>query len=293
MTVIPNPQSWPGPGATHPYVVCDVFTDRPLEGNQLAVYLDGQPLSSEDMQRIAREMDIPETVFLLPAAQGGDVAMRIFTPHGELPFAGHPVLGTAFVVGDALGRDHVTLETGAGPIPIRLERDGVRVVFGRMRQPVPTWEAYPRADELLGAVGVESSLLPIEIYRNGPEHVYIRLDRESAVAALRPNMGLLTDLGVAANCFAGAGREWKTRMFYPAIGVAEDPATGSAAGPLAVHLARHGEIEFGQEIVIRQGEEMGRPSRLYATAWGDTESVDRPEVGGSAVIVAEGRYRIG
>ena len=293
MSVLPGPLDWSGAAAVHPYYVCDVFTDRPLEGNQLAVYVDGRPLSTDEMQRIAREMDIAETVFLLPAGQGGDVAMRIFTPGSELPFAGHPVLGTAFVVGEALGRDEVTLETGAGLVPVSLERDAGRVVFGRMHQPVPTWEPYPRAGELLRAVGVGSSRLPVEIYRNGPEHVYVRLDGESAVAALRPDMGLLTDLAVAANCFAGEGRAWKTRMFYPSAGVPEDPATGSAAGPLAIHLARHGQIGFGQEIVIRQGDEIGRPSRLHATAWGHAGSVDRPEVGGAAVIVAEGRYRIG
>jgi trans-2,3-dihydro-3-hydroxyanthranilate isomerase len=219
--------------------------------------------------------------------------VRIFTPGGELPFAGHPVLGTAFVVGTALAADSVVLETGAGPVPIALERADGRVVFGRMQQPIPTWEAFDRAPELLSALGVSASELPVEVYRNGPVHVYVRLPDMRDVAALRPDMARLNDLGVAANCFAGAGARWKTRMFYPAAGVPEDAATGSAAGPLALHLARHGEIEFGEEIEIRQGEEINRPSLLYARATGGEDRVESVEVGGSARIVASGRFRLG
>ena len=100
----------------------------------------------------------------------------------------------------------------------------------------------------------------------------------------------LPDIG--ANCFAGSGGRWKTRMFAPAHGVVEDPATGSAAGPLAVHLARHGRIAFGDEIEIRQGAEIGRPSILYARVEGSPDSIERVEVGGSAVVVAQGEYRL-
>jgi trans-2,3-dihydro-3-hydroxyanthranilate isomerase len=105
-------------------------------------------------------------------------------------------------------------------------------------------------------------------------------------------MAVLEDLGVAVNCFAGRGRSWKTRMFYPAAGVREDPATGSAAGPLAIHLIRHGVIGFGDQIEIRQGAEIGRPSVLFAAVAGAGDRIDSVKVGGSALIVAEGRYRI-
>jgi trans-2,3-dihydro-3-hydroxyanthranilate isomerase len=128
--------------------------------------------------------------------------------------------------------------------------------------------------------------------RNGPSHVYVNLASEEAVAALKPDLTALADLNIAANCFAGRGRRWKTRMFYPAGGVPEDPATGSAAGPLAVHLARYGRITFGEEIEVRQGAEVGRPSLLYATATGEGDRIDSVEVGGTALIVAEGRFRI-
>lgn len=290
-SVIPFPEGWYGGARLHPYLVCDVFTSEPLQGNQLGVFVDGRPFSGPEMQRIARELNVAETVFLLPPSGGADVAVRIFTPATELPFAGHPVLGTAFVVGTALKTDQVQLETGAGLVPVSLEREGDRVAFGWMKQPIPTWQPFEAQDELLAAVGVAKSGLPVEIYRNGPEHVYVKLGSESAVAALRPDMAALTDLKVAANCFGGAGRSWKTRMFYPYAGVAEDPATGSAAGPLAVHLARHGEIGFGDEIEIRQGEEIGRASRLYARVLGSADDIESVEVGGSAVIVAQGHYR--
>ena len=276
----------------HPYLVVDVFTARPLEGNQLGVFLDATSFSAEHMQRLARELKFAETVFLLPPAGDGDVSMRIFTPATELPFAGHPVLGTAFVVGQALGAEAVTLETAAGAVPIQLERDGDRIVFGRMRQPIPTWESFDREPELLAALGVEASLLPVEVYRQGPGHVYVRLHSEEAVAAVRPDMAALADFDVGANCFAGSGRSWKNRMFFPSGGVPEDAATGSAAGPLALHLARHGEIAFGEQIEIHQGAEIGRPSVLYATAAGTADRVDTIEVGGSAMIVAQGRYRV-
>jgi trans-2,3-dihydro-3-hydroxyanthranilate isomerase len=282
----------PGEGALA-YVLLDVFTDTPLEGNQLAVFCDGRSLESGEMQRLAREMNLSETVFILPAEGEGDARIRIFTPLAELPFAGHPTLGTAFAVGAALGRDSVVLETGVGPVPVEIRREGERVAFGRMRQAIPSWAPFEREPELLAALGIERSGLPVEAYENGPLHVYIELESEAAVAALRPDMGALAALGeIGANCFAGSGARWKTRMFAPADGVPEDPATGSAAGPLAVHLCRHGRVAFGEEIEIRQGEELGRPSILHARADGSAGRVERVEVAGAAVVVAGGRFRL-
>jgi trans-2,3-dihydro-3-hydroxyanthranilate isomerase len=275
------------------FFVVDVFTDTPLEGNQLAVFTDAGGLSPDGMQRLALEMGFSESTFVLPAERGGEARIRIFTPRYELPFAGHPVLGTAFVVGKSVGRDVVRLETGLGVIPIVLERKDGRVVFGRMEQAIPDWRPYERERELLAALGVERSGLPVEAYPNGPLHVYVELEGEEAVAALRPDLSALADLDdAAANCFAGSGRSWKTRMFAPSGGVPEDPATGSAAGPLAIHLARHGRIGFGEQIEIRQGVEIGRPSILYAQADGSGDRVERVEVGGSAVVVARGEFSL-
>jgi trans-2,3-dihydro-3-hydroxyanthranilate isomerase len=275
------------------YVVCDVFTDRPLTGNPLAVFTDARAIPDDHLQPLAREINFSETVFVYPPAAGGHARIRIFTPARELPFAGHPVLGTAFVLGGPLQLAELILETGAGPVPVRLERDGPRIRFGRMSQPIPTVEPFPEVPALLAALGVERSELPVELYVNGPRHVFVALPREADVARLAPDFAALARLHDATtNCFAGAGRRWKTRAFAPAHGVAEDPATGSAAGPLACHLARHGRIAFGEEIEIAQGAEIGRPSRLHARAEGSRERITRVEVGGSAVVVARGEFRL-
>jgi trans-2,3-dihydro-3-hydroxyanthranilate isomerase len=272
----------------HPYVIVDVFTDTPLEGNPLAVFTVGEAIAPERMQRVAREMNLSETVFVLPPGEGGDARIRIFTPAVELPFAGHPTLGSAFVLCGQRGLDAIELETGAGAVRVEFAMaDGV--ALGRMRQPIPTWEPYERAAELLAALGAEGSLLPIEAYRNGPRHVYVALDSEEAVAAVRPDLTALGQLpGIGACCFAGAGPHWKLRNFVPALGVSEDPATGSAAGPLAVHLARHDQIAFGQQIEIRQGAEIGRPSILLARVEATAGEITSVEVAGSAVTVARG-----
>jgi trans-2,3-dihydro-3-hydroxyanthranilate isomerase len=290
---LPLDIEWDGGTERSLYFIVDVFTDAPLEGNQLGVFLDARSHSPEQMQRLARELNFSESVFVLPAEGDGDVRIRIFTPRHELSFAGHPVLGCAFVLGEATGGDIVKLETGLGVIPIELERERGRIVFGRMQQKVPDWHSYEHPSDLLAALGVERSGLPIEAYPNGPHHLYVELKDQEVVAALRPDFSALSALGkIAVNCFAGAGRSWKTRMFAPATGVSEDPATGSAAGPLAIHLARHERIAFGEEIEIHQGAEVGRPSLLYARVEGSGARVERVEVGGSAVIVARGEFRI-
>jgi len=271
------------------FVIADVFTDVPFAGNQLAVFTDAREIPEERLQPLAREINFSETVFVYPAAGDGHARIRIFTPARELPFAGHPVLGTAFVLGGPLQLDELWLETGAGVVPVRLERDGSRIVFGWMRQPMVEAEGYEQADDLFSVLGVEKSGLPVELYRQGPGHVYIELDSPEAVAALRPNTDALLELSPYGTvCFARDGEGWKARVFVPAHGVGEDPATGSAAGPLALHLVRHGRIDFGDEIEIHQGAEIGRPSTLHAVA----RSPEEVEVGGSAVVVARGEFRL-
>jgi trans-2,3-dihydro-3-hydroxyanthranilate isomerase len=276
------------------YVICDVFTDRPLEGNPLAVFTDARGMPDDLLQPLALEMHLSETVFCSPARAGGHVRIRIFTPDHELPFAGHPVLGSAFVLAAPLQLPEIVLETGVGPVPVRIERDGPRIVFGRMTQPIPRIGSFPDTPALLRALGVGHAVLPVEIYDNGPRHVYVALESEAEVAALRPDFQTLARLlpRGTTNCFAGAGRRWKTRAFAPGAGVLEDPATGSAAGPLACHLARHGRIRFGEEIEIRQGAEIHRPSLLYARVEGTAERIETVEVGGSAVTVARGEFRL-
>jgi trans-2,3-dihydro-3-hydroxyanthranilate isomerase len=279
---------------TFRYVVADVFTDRPLTGNQLAVFTDAREIPDEQLQPLAKEMNFSETVFVYPPEQGGHVKIRIFTPAAEMPFAGHPVLGSAFVLAGPLQLITINLETPKGIIPVELEREGARIVFGRMSQPIPEVSPFDQEADLLAALRIERSELPIELYDLGIKHVYVALPSEEAVAALEPDYTALARIQgyVGTNCFAGSGTRWKTRMFAPADGVPEDPATGSAAGPLACHLARHGRIGWGEEIEISQGAEIGRPSTLYARAHGSAETIERVEVGGSAVVVARGEFRL-
>jgi len=276
------------------YVLADVFTASPLEGNQLAVFTDARGLAEGEMQRLARETNLSETVFVLPAEQGGDARIRIFTPAAELQFAGHPTLGSAFVLGGPLQLERLRLETGAGIVTVELERDGGRISFGRMAQPIPTFTPFARADELLAALGVSRSELPVEEYDNGMRHVLVALGSTGEVAALDPDLSALAQLvGTGgACCFAVDGERWKVRVFLPGAGIPEDPATGSAAGPLAVHLGRHGRVPFGTEIEIAQGAEILRPSTLYAAAYGSGDEIERVEVGGRAVIVARGEFRL-
>jgi trans-2,3-dihydro-3-hydroxyanthranilate isomerase len=280
------------PAATRSYLIADVFTSTALEGNQLGVFLDGRDLETAHMQRIARELNLSETVFFEPPADPAqaDARIRIFTTVSELPFAGHPTLGSAFVLADLLGRPDIRLETGVGTIPVTIGATG----YGEMEQPVPVAEPFDRTTELFDALNVTKSQLPVEQYRNGARHVYVALRTEDEVARVAPDWTKLTGLGddLGVSCFAGNGTMWKTRMFAPSLGVREDPATGSAAGPLAVHLARHERIPFGEQIEISQGEEIGRPSVLYARVAGTLDKIEHVFVGGSAVIVARGQYRI-
>src|SRR4030095_5869068 len=176
-----------------------------------------------------------------------------------------------------------------------------RVVFGWMTQPAPRITAFDAQAELLGALGVPGSDLPVECYDNGIAHVYVALPSREAVAAVRPDLARLAAVSAGGtNVFAGEGEHWKTRMFAPGSGVAEDAATGSAAGPLALHLVRHGRVslraqmqsaERGEAHQMAQGAELARPAVLYARLNG---SLDEPrvEVGGSAVTVARGEFRL-
>lgn len=273
------------------YVLVDAFTDTLFSGNQLAVFPDGGGLSDAAMQEIARELNLSESVFFLPS-DDADAHLRIFTPRVELPFAGHPVLGSAAVLSWALDREEVRLLTGLGLIPVQVSREPRGAAFPRMSQPIPSWEPYSRAAQLLAAVGAGPSRLPVEVYCNGPRHVFVELEDEAAVAALAPDSSALEALGeIGVSCFAGRERVWKTRMFGYGMGVGEDPATGSAAGPLALHLARHGRIRFGEEIEIHQGAELERPSVLFARAVGSQAEVEKIEVAGSVVLAGEGMLR--
>jgi trans-2,3-dihydro-3-hydroxyanthranilate isomerase len=274
------------------YVIIDVFTDRALAGNQLAVFTDGRGIDSETMQALALEIGFSETVFVLPPEQNGHARIRIFNPWTEMQFAGHPTLGAAFTLAAPLQLGVIALETGAGLVEITLARDSSgRLDFGRMQQPIPEIHRFEETEALFAALGVAGSELPVELYDNGATHIVVTLADEYAVAALAPEKNAIAQFEVTGvNCFARTRDRWKTRMFWP---LGEDAATGSAAGPLACHVCRHGLVPWGTEIEISQGEEIGRPSTLYARAEGSDAVIERVEVGGRAVVVARGEFRLG
>lgn len=279
----------------HPlrYELCDVFTDRALAGNALAVFTEANDLDDITMQALAREMNLSESAFVLhPIAADADARVRIFTPTMELPFAGHPTLGTAFVLAKEKREGAVIhLETGRGPVAVRIAPSETSVNFGWMTQPLPIRHPFAATEALLSALHVDRSTLPIELYDNGPRYVLIQLDTPGAVAALSPDLTRLAAFGsLAFVVFARETASWKVRVFAPGEGILEDPATGAAAGALAVHLCRHGRVGFGDEIVINQGAEIARPSKLHARAVGSAERLDLVEVGGNGIVIARGEF---
>ena len=273
------------------YVVVDVFTDTALAGNQLAVFTDAREADAALMQALASEIGFSETTFLVPPESGGHARVRIFNPRHEMAFAGHPILGTAWVMAQPLQRGVVELETGMGIVPVEFDRDeSGALVFGRMQQPVPTMRAVEEIASLFDALGVERSALPVDLYDNGATHILVTLDDAAAVAALAPDSAAIARFGVTGvNCIAADDQRWKNRMFWPD---GEDAATGSAAGPIACHLCRHGLVEWGEWIEISQGVEIGRPSTLFARADGSEGRIERVFCGGRAVVVARGEFRL-
>ena len=249
------------------------------------------PGGGDAYEAAAGSIGFSETTFVLPAESGGHARIRIFNPREEMRFAGHPTLGSAFVLGAPLQLGVIVLETGAGPVAVVLDRDDTgRIVFGRMEQPLPEVRRLADTEPLYAALDVGAAEAPVELYDNGATHILVALSSEDAVAALAPDAAAIASFGVTGvSCFAGAGSNWTTRMFWPG---GEDAATGSAAGPIACHLCRHGLVPWGTEIEISQGAAIGRPSTLYARAEGRGSTIERVEVGGSAVVVARGEFRL-
>jgi trans-2,3-dihydro-3-hydroxyanthranilate isomerase len=271
--------------AQYKYVLLDVFTDQPLAGNQLAVYTDARLLPEELMQRVAREMNLSETVFLLPSQGDGDARVRIFTPRTELPFAGHPLVGAAWVYGRATHLGRVVFETGMGLVPLELERAGDGLSRATMTQPTPAFRPLEDAADLLEALGLPARDEPLELADNGVRTALVEVPSLEVLAGIDPDLARLArrqDVQTTL-VYALHDGEVRARVFAPAVGVSEDPATGSACGPLGAHLARHGKVPAGP-ILIRQGVELGRPSELHVEVTADGAVL----VGGSCVVIGRG-----
>ena len=283
------------------YVVADVFTDTAFGGNPLAVFLEGAGLDDRQMQAIAREMNLSETTFVTPGSAAGRFRVRIFTPGRELPFAGHPTIGTAVVLaetGAASGRASIVLEEGAGPVAVELRPGGATFALDGAPERRPA--SVPEA-AIAAALGVAEQAIvgaPWQAGYGGVGYLYVQLIDRAAVAAawLRADAFAAFGLwghGVLAFAVTARGQGHETlhaRCFVPSAGVPEDPATGSAAAGLAG--SRVGTISDGMVgLSIAQGIEMGRPSLIETRAKVVDGAVTGITVGGGAVITAEGRLR--
>lgn len=299
---------------TRRYLHLDVFTSTPFQGNQLAVFPDPGDLSTQTMQAIAREMAFSETTFIFPAEQSGDVRMRIFTPAEELPMAGHPTIGSTFALAAegtiARGRTDWTFELGVGPTPVSLEWNAGGLAFAWMTQPLPVFGPVvgDRA-AMAAAIGAEASSLvdnlPIEVVSCGVRFLFVPLTTRAAVDAVA------IDRKALVRSFEAAGIEELpvfvftseaaaddatvySRMLAPGFGIAEDPATGGASGPLGSYLLRHGVVAPGAAgaILSLQGVAMGRPSRIHIAIDGEPGRITRVRVGGQSVLVGRGELMV-
>lgn len=298
------------------YLQLDVFTTVPFGGNQLAVFPQADGLSDAEMQALTREINFSETTFVLPPQDVRSVArVRIFTPGGELPMAGHPTIGTTYALayeGMLPGEQSpVTLELGVGPLAIDVQYDSGALAFVWMHQPIPTFEAWPGDPaRLLAAVGLSAddlaTDLPIERGSSGVPFIYVPLRSREAVSRAQPGADLSgaaadrsPQIGVYLFSLEQGPVDAHTRMFAPGMGIVEDAASGSAAGPFGVYLVRHRRAPLdGQgeaHLRIEQGVEMGRPSDIQIVVQSDAGQPDvvcDVRIGGTAVLVAQGEYQL-
>ena len=306
--------SWTPTSDARQFLHYDVFTGTALEGNQLAVFLDGRGLSTERMQAIAREMNFSESTFILPAATPGtDVRMRIFTPQNEMPMAGHPTIGSTFALAHTgvIRPDMTRFVFGLniGPTPVDLEWTDGALSFAWMTQLAPEFgPPIETRAEVAAALGlVEEDLvpnLPIQRISCGVPFLYVPLrDLETVDRAVSDASGFrrlkaATGVDLPIFLFAlsakGSGETVYSRMFAPEFGVSEDPATGSASGPLGCYLVHHHLVsgDAARKIVSLQGVAMGRPSRIHISIGSRNGAIADVKVGGTAVLVARGELLV-
>ena len=291
----------------------DVFTRDVLRGNQLAVFTDGHGLEPALMQQIAREMNFSESTFVLPRERPDtDVRMRIFTPGSELPIAGHPTIGSTFALAEtgaiASGAERFVFGLNIGPVPVDLQWADGRLQFAWMTQPNPEFgraimAVRDRADvaKSIGVDPADLADLPVQEVSCGLPYLLIPLRDQSAVDRAEPDGKMSQiiasvagrDLPAFVFAIVSDGAVY-SRMFAPAIGIVEDPATGSASGPLGCYLVQHGLVTPGRasSIVSDQGVAMGRASRIHIAITRDAHAITNVRVGGEAILVGRGELLI-
>ncbi len=273
----------------HHYTLVDAFSRTPLMGNPVAVFFDTDDLDASTMQRIAMEMHLSEVTFVGDVKPNHSVKIRIFTPVNELPFAGHPLIGTARAFFDRNRVATAIFGTAVGPIRMwRTSDEGTDTEIS-MNQPVPSLSTFDEGGLVFDALALQESYVPIELFTNGPRHLLVGLATRGELRRLRPNHLLLARLAdLAINCFAVEDGVIYNRMFSPAYGVQEDAGTGSAAGPLAIHCLRHKLVEEGKDILIEQGHALGKRCLMTVRLRGVPESIQEVVVSGETAVVAEG-----
>ncbi|HYG99609.1 MAG TPA: PhzF family phenazine biosynthesis protein [Terriglobales bacterium] len=285
----------------YPFVQLDVFTSRALEGNQLAVFTDGRGLTDAEMQALAREMNLSETTFIIPkpenAAPSDPVRVRIFTVEEELPFAGHPTLGTAAVIRGSSGATQVVLDLRVGHISVTFE-DGEEGAFGEMRQRDPEFGSIHLPEEVAAAVGLRPGdldpSLPIQTVSTGMGFTMVPVRELKMLQKLRLNWSRAAEYLertdgkffylVSRETVDPEARLHARMIFYNG----EDPATGSAAGCCAAWMVAHGVAQAGERALIEQGTECKRPSRIFVRADKNGDRVTNVRVGGYCVEVMRG-----
>jgi trans-2,3-dihydro-3-hydroxyanthranilate isomerase len=288
-----------------PFVQLDVFTSQPFEGNSLAVVLDGRGLSDEEMQALAREMNLSETTFILPREPSVErergVRVRIFTVQEELPFAGHPTLGTGFQLRGTTCANEVVLDLNAGKVPVRFEEKAGQPVFGEMTQVNPEFGARHDREAVVRASGLRDGdidpSLPIQTISTGLSFTVVpirgleimrdlRVDLKGSAEYLERSGGKFFYF-VSRETVDPAAQLHARMMFYNG----EDPATGSAAGCAAAWMVAHGVAQPEERVLIEQGVEMKRPSRMFVRASRQDDRVVNVRVGGNVVEVLRGEVR--
>ena len=286
------------------FVQMDVFTQTPLQGNQLAVFTDGRGLSASEMQAIARETNLSETTFIIPREDADEdregVRVRIFTVVEELPFAGHPTLGTAAVIRNYLHRDRVILDLNVGKIPVEFTAQGDALPFGEMQQKDPEFIEIHDAAEVARIGGLAPDDLrtdvPVETVSTGNQFVIVpvrslaamqrlRFDSTAASAYLQRHSGKFF-YWLCEEAVDPEARFHARMFFYNG----EDPATGSAAGPAVAWMVKHSLVPPNTRVMIEQGVEMGRRSHMYVRAQMQVGKVHGVSVGGYAFEIARGEY---
>jgi trans-2,3-dihydro-3-hydroxyanthranilate isomerase len=286
-----------------PFVQVDVFTSVPLEGNQLAVFADGNSLSDTEMQAIAKETNLSETTFILPRDAATErergVRVRIFTTTEELPFAGHPTLGTAMVLRGNSSAEEVALDLNVGRIPVRFStRDGLP--FGTMTQRDPEFKQKHSREDVARAAGLAvddiADDLPIQTVSTGNPFAMVPLKSLAVLQNLSPTWATMktylekTDAKflyfVSRETLDPEARLQSRMIFYNG----EDPATGSAAGPCAAWAVQYGVVPADEQVLMEQGVEMKRRSRIFFSAGRNGDKIVNVRVGGHVVEVVRGEF---